>query len=56
MIDPYLKGICLAVKWIRRALEGNSPWKFLVRHRVQTTTASKAWSTVQWSDKILLAP
>ena len=56
IIDPYTQGICLNTKWIVRALEGDTPWKHLVRYRIQTATAGKSWHAVSWQDKVLLAP
>ena len=42
--DLRFQGISLASKWIFQALEGNEPWKVLIRNNIQCGVPKKAKS------------
>ena len=42
--DLKIQGIALSTKWIFHSLEGNSPWKVLVRHNIERGCPKKARS------------
>ncbi len=46
IIDPYTHGVCLTSKWVIRALEGDAPWKGLIRFHIQTTCVGISLVTI----------
>ena len=52
--DLKLQGIALSAKWIFQALEGDSPWKVLVRHNIERgyPKEAKSWKNLPFCDLI----
>lgn len=52
--DLKVQGIALAAKWIFHALEGNEPWKVLIRNNIRLGVPKKAksWRSLPISDLI----
>lgn len=52
--DLKLQGIALAAKWIYKSIEGNEPWKVLVRNNIQCSTpkSTKKWKNLPMCDLI----
>ncbi|XP_059074592.1 uncharacterized protein LOC131064526 [Cryptomeria japonica] len=53
--DLKFQGIALSAKWIFHSLEGNSPWKVLVRHNIERGFPKKAksWKNLPFGDLLL---
>ncbi|XP_059064196.1 uncharacterized protein LOC131856424 [Cryptomeria japonica] len=53
--DLKSQRIALSAKWIFHSLEGNSPWKVLVRHNIERGFPKKAksWKNLPFSDLLL---
>ena len=53
--DLKLQGIALAAKWIFHSLEGDSPWKVLVKHNIERGFPKKArsWKNLPFCDLIV---
>lgn len=52
--DLRLQGISLAAKWIFHSLEGQEPWKILIRNNIQNDVPknAKTWKALPFSDLI----
>lgn len=52
--DLKLQGIALAAKWIFQALEGEEPWKVLVRNNIKIFVPRKAksWKFLPFVDLV----
>lgn len=52
--DLRTQGISLAAKWIFHALEGQEPWKILVRNNIQNSVpkSAKSWKALPFSDLV----
>ncbi|XP_059067540.1 uncharacterized protein LOC131858343 [Cryptomeria japonica] len=53
--DLKLQGIALAAKWIFHSLEGDSPWKVLIKHNIERIFPKKAcsWKNLPLGDLIV---
>ncbi|XP_059064479.1 uncharacterized protein LOC131856642 [Cryptomeria japonica] len=53
--DLRIQGIALSSKWIFHSLEGNNPWKVLVRHNIERGFPRKAkfWKNLPLGDLLL---
>lgn len=56
MKDFKMQGIALASKWIFLVLEGEEPWKVLIRNNIKLTVPkyTKSWKMLPFSDLVLV--
>lgn len=52
--DLKVQGIALVAKWIFHALEGNEPWKVLIRNNITfgTPKMSTAWKSLSFCNLV----
>lgn len=53
--DLKLQGIALAAKWIFHSMDGNDPWKILVRNNIERgfPKNAKSWKNLPFNDLII---
>ena len=56
MKDLRIQGVALAAKWICREIQGNEPWKILIRHNICNIVPIhvKRWNNLGFNDILTL--